>query len=1028
MPEGGEVRKLSYVIDLIDRATKPLKNIVAIADQTDNRKTTLEVGVEGYADSQNKMGKLQGSVGKLTDLGNKMGEGLKGAGEKMALAGSQIQKIWDPATQSFYELAEASEKASEKLEDTTKKMGPMAQKAKELSNAIESVQYQLLVVQGAATMFMYSSINAAMKTERWATITKGAFGDRADEILEWAEAGSKLTSVTNDSRLAMAQMFNQAKMGNKEIMETSELVEKYWKNKALRAKLQEAGISSKESFAEQIKNIEIGGGRAFGLRQVWGKEALESLIENGHGAKKVLSLMRKDLEKTADTVDDTTSAQADFAEVWNEFLEDAGMTLLPVVQKIYLGLTKLIMLIQNIPGAPGFVVIAAAATFLSISLIFLLGVLAQSYLALAKLAGQLGITSLAMKGATISTYAHSVSHKAATAAIWLSTGATHLWTLSQVGAARAATLTSGAIGVLISSLTALKVAMLSNPVTAALVILLAVLLLLEAKFHIFSNLFKGLDKVNWAEKWAEGVKYLSGLFDGLIGKATWLKNLVSGGTDILKKIGGGNVGLGGIMLAIPGIGIMVSTLKMMNASLKYLLQLSGGNLQFLQDISGSLKDKFGKTIDLLESLIPGWLQNIFQGVDDFTEWLKTAWDRLIEGINSFLTSLGLNPIEGAPKRGLTEEGLSAAEKDRILRENLTAYNISEAAGSKFGTPAVGAGEVEAWQPAFEGKFKEYGFESTRYPNVSRTGEELTKEQLMTGEWTPKSFNMMPLTDEQIQMFYDAIAAAKEQQPIVIEKEEPKAEPINIIPPHEISSGKSKEEILEDISVPPSSGELSMKTGEPTPEEALKEASITQTVIQRDVPFLPTEEGKKEEKKEESIIDKVWNAIVNPLGRKEEDKTEEEPEPSKPKESSSSGESDTSAASSSESKKPSAGESKESTRAAYESRWNRAEEGGIISRTGRGTLHKGEEVISEEDKLMYNTGEVPTILRSIDSITRQIKGAEASVAVKSGDKVINLNFYSPLMRIEKVVGEVDFSRAQTAMVRFIRDEVRSAIKG
>jgi|GEM_PF-6825593 hypothetical protein len=1028
MPEGGEVRKLSYVIDLIDRATKPLKNIVAIADQTDNRKATLKVGIEGYADSQTKIGKLQGSVGKLTDLGSKMGEGLKGAGEKMSLAGSQIQKIWDPATQSFYELAEASEKAGEKLEDTTKKMGPMALKAKALSNAIEAVQFQLLAVQGAATIFMYSSINAAMKTERWTTITKGSFGDRADEILAWAEAGAKLTSVTNDSRLAMAQMFNQAKMGNKEIMETSELVEKYWKNKALRAKLQEAGISSKESFAEQIKNIEIGGGRAFGLRQVWGKEALESLIENGHGAKKVLSLMRKDLEKTADTVDDTTSAQADFAEVWTEFLEDAGMTLLPVVQKIYLGLTKLIMLIQNIPGAPGFVVIAAAATFLSISLVFLLGVLAQSYLALAKLVGQLGITSLAMKGATISTYAHAISHKAATAAIWLSTGATHLWTLSQIGAARAAALTSGAIGVLISSLTALKVAMLSNPVTAALVILLTVLLLLEAKFHIFSNLFKSLDKVNWAEKWAEGVKYLSDLFDGLIGKATWLKNLASGGTDLLKKIGGGNVGLGGLMLAIPGVGIIIGNLKMLNASLKYLLQLSGGNLQFLQDISGSLKDKFDKAIDLLESLIPGWLQSIFQGVDDFTEWLRTAWDRLIEGINSFLTSLGLNPIEGAPKRGLTEEGLSAEDKERILKENLTAYNIDIAAGSKFGTPAVGAGGVEAWQPAFEGKFKEYAFESARYPNVTRTGEELTKEQMLTGEWTPKSFNMMPLTDQQIQAFYDAIAAAKEQQIVIEEKkEEPKPEPIDIIPPYEISSGKSKKEVMEDIVKPPSSGELSIKTGEPTPVEALMESSIAQTKVSREVPFLPTGEEKKEEKKDEGLLDKVWNTIVSPFAEKEEEKADEESKPSKPKESSNKEGKSSVSATGSDAKKPS-GESKESTRATYEDRWNRADKGGIITHTGRGTLHKGEEVISEEDKLMYNTGEIPSILQSIDSITRQVKGAEASVAVKSGDKIVNLNFYSPLMKIEKVVGEVDFSRAQTTLLRFIRDEVKSAIKG
>jgi hypothetical protein len=1052
----GELRSLSFIVELIDKATKPLQNVIGISDALQGRKTNIEVGAS-TSGAITAFSKLEDSIEALSDIGESLGETTDEAGQKISAVAHKTMQAWEPTSDIFQQVGEAAAHASNSFEEIGTKTTSLTQKSQSLVDALGGIKYQLVALETAAGAFMYSAVGAAMSVERLETITKGTFGDRAQGILDWADAGEKLTGVTKESRLEMARLFNQSKMGNDQIITASEVVEKYWKNKALRAKLQASGVGSKEDLAEQIKNVEIGGGRATALRQIWGKDKLDDVIQYGHGAKKVLSLMQKDLKNTADTEDDTMSAQADLAESWDKLGDEAGKGLLPVFTKIFQGLNLIVGLLRAIPGGPAIAGLAAGVAFLSISLILLGGMLAQSYLALGKFAAQLGITSLSTAVATLSTYAHAAAHKLTAGAMWLSTAATYAWGLAQTAAAGAVGLASGAVGALTGALTVLKAAMLSNPITAAFVILLAVLILLETKFHIFSNLFKSLEKVNWAEKWASSVAYLTGLWDGLLDRVSWVKNLVSGGGGLLSKIGGGNIALGGLMVAIPGIGIMIGLLKMMYGAFKYLLDLTGGSTQFLKDIYNELRKQFEKALNFLGSLIPGWLKGLSEGLDGFANWLRNAWDRLIAGINSFLASLGLSQIEGA-KKGSPEEnfGLTAADKKRILDENLTAYNIDQAAGSQLGTPAIGAGEVKNWQPAFEGAFEKYNFESSRYPGVTRTGKELTQEQLLSGEWTPKNavdeFGGFAgaLSQAQIDAFNAKIEAAKAVQTVVT-------------PKVEVTVTESQQKAKEKLASRPEP-----KAGEDRTDEQY--ASDKQDAIDAGI----VEEGSPSYKGSE-ITSSNWNwgsqpkttAVSSPapaaasvlpdatdmLGGGDKGKSTSSPSSSSESGKSSSSSESGKSSSSSESGKSStpsapaapsapatpAGFSAPAAPEAPSSDFESPtfDSGGRVGKTGKAIVHEGEEVVSEEDKTAVKIGVIPSVLQGISEISTRLReetaasqsiSPSASIPVKQGDRIVNLNFYSPLVRIEKIANSLDLDRMQTELIKFLRSEIKSAMKG
>jgi len=90
--------------------------------------------------------------------------------------------------------------------------------------------------------------------------------------------------------------------------------------------------------------------------------------------------------------------------------------------------------------------------------------------------------------------------------------------------------------------------------------------------------------------------------------------------------------------------------------------------------------------------------------------------------------------------------------------------------------------------------------------------------------------------------------------------------------------------------------------------------------------------------------------------------------------------------------------------------------------------------------MYNTGEVPSILQGIDSITARLRRTELPpeavapqeaapapvTTIREGDRVLNL--YGPFLRIEKVTSQFDFDRMQNDLIKFLRGEIKSSMKG
>ena len=1032
----GELRSLSFVVELLDRATKPLQAIVGTAEKLDRSTVQLGIEVDGADEAEGSFERLQDGLEKLNDIGQEMGEQLQGAGEKVATAGQKIKEVWDPASQSFIQVAVAANQAGQKIQEVTAKMGPLENAARKVSSAIDDAKTKLLGIQVAAGAFMYSSISAAAEVERLENTVKAGFGEGADAILKWAEAGGKLTGVTNESRMAMALLFQQTKMSNEQIMTSTELVEKYWKNKNLRGKLQTAGIGSKEALAEQIKNVETGGGRAFALKQVWGKDALEDVIQNGRGAKKVLSLMRKDLEKTADTSDDTLSAQADLGEAWGEFTEEAGKGLLGPMTTIFKLLTGVIQLIQSIPGGAAVAGLGAGLTFVAVSLVFLIGMLANAIISITTLIGAERLAALQSKA----------------------------WAAAQYLAAGASGVLSGAVGVLTGALQVMKAAMLSNPLTAAFVILLGVLILLETKFHIFSNLFKSLEKVDWAGKWASSVEYLTGLWDGLIDGVSWVKGLVSGGLGALSKLGGGNIALGGLTVAMPGIGIMVGLLKS-------LLELGFGSFIKIKDIYDEVRNSFSRALGHL-GIVSDWLNTIFDFLDnswktvsEFYIWLKGIFVKsinyIINGINSLIT--GINALLTAFKIGFQiplielikdeketkdKDGKEVVESDaarhkRILEENLQAYNIDQAAGGQLGTPAVGAGEVPGYQPAFGGEFAGYNFESSRYPGLTRTGKELTEEQMMSGEWTPKNtvdeFGGFAgeLSQAQIDAFNAKIAAAK----IDAAKIEIKADNVNVEEKKSSSSGTipkvgalNAQALVDDLTGNIPEADLSGVKGE-THEEKVAQAKAN-----------IEESGKKE-------LSNVpgYNAIAGLFGGgvaqsssssesgKSSSSSESKKEPSSAPKGTPTGEKVGSTNIVSGGSSGSGGMKAPDTFEAPSSDFESPtfDSGGRVGKTGKATVHEGEEVISEEDKAAVKIGIIPSVLQGIDAISTRLRAAESTptaapvaaappTVIREGDKTVNM--YGPFVSVGKIDNRIDLDRMQTDLIKFLRGEIKSAMKG
>jgi len=321
-----ETRSLTYILELIDNATKPLKDASKIADDLD--KSISKVTVSADTSGATK------SLSTLAGVGEEVGSKLQKAGDQAAQAGARIKEVWDPATQSIIRLREEAEKTETQLD---KLKGGL----NNVTSAIGGYKTELLAIQVATGGLLTMSIKSAAEEERLAGAVKAVFGDSAEEVLKWADAANQVTGAIDDERMEMALLFKEMGQGTDESMRSAEVVEKFWRNTALRQRAQAAGITSRQQLTQEIRMAEVGG-RTYGLRRILGKEAMENIGEYG-GAEKVLSLLNKEVEKTGATGMDAQKAMGDFREVVTELADEIGTVLLPPITAIFQILTKVII-------------------------------------------------------------------------------------------------------------------------------------------------------------------------------------------------------------------------------------------------------------------------------------------------------------------------------------------------------------------------------------------------------------------------------------------------------------------------------------------------------------------------------------------------------------------------------------------------------------------------------------------------------------------------------------------------------------
>jgi len=668
-----DTRALTYILELIDNATQPLLEVSGLASKLNN--TVSNVSVNANVSGASK------SLYNLAGLGEEVGNKLSKAGEQASQAGAKIKEVWDPATQSIITL-------KVEVEKTTTQLDRLKNSLNGVTSAVGQYKAQLIGIQVATGGILTMTVKAAAEEERLAGAVTAVFGDSSEKVLEWAEAAKNITGATAKERMEMALLFKEMGQGADKSMKSAETVEKFWRNTALRQRAQAAGITSKEQLAQEIRMAEVGG-RTYGLRRIFGKEAMENISEYG-GAEKVLSLMNKEIEKTGKTGMDTQKAMGDFHEVVGELADEIGKTLLPTVTALFQTLTKIVIVLKDIPGVPQIIALGAAFAFLTAGAILTFGTIAHGILSI------IGLLE-AVKKLSIMTKIH--------------TAMTYAWAAAQAVANGITRVLTASIGFLGNAFKALKAVMMANPWIAAFTILLAVVIALEAKFHIFEKIFEKLSKIDWAGKLAGGLEYVSKLWGGLTGK---IKSIGSMAKPIMA-------------VTMPGITIMAGLLKSIFSLAKPFIEAATPAINYLKDIYNIIKEKFEAAIKYIKDIVPDWLKSIFEAIGNFVTWM-------IEKIGILLSILGIK--EKTPKEIAEEAETAGMTPEERLAYNQTRYAIEQASGGERGLPAVGAGNLAGWVPAFGGKYEATTFKSSRYPGEERLGKDLTEAQLMTGEWTP----------------------------------------------------------------------------------------------------------------------------------------------------------------------------------------------------------------------------------------------------------------------------------------------------
>lgn len=1002
-----DVRSLTYVLELIDNATKPLKDASKIASDLDSSVSKVSVSADVSGATK--------SLSSLAGLGEEVGGKLSKAGEQAAQAGGKIKEVWDPATQSVITFREEVAKTETQLNKLGSGIG-------NLTSKIGEYRKEILAVQVATGGLLGMSVKAAAENERLAGAVTAVFGESSEKILKWAEAAEHITGATKGERMEMVLLFKEMGQGAEQSMKSAETVEKFWRNTALRQRAQAAGISSKEQLTQELRMADVGG-RTLGLRRIFGKDAMENISEYG-GAKKVLSLMNKEIEKTGKTGMDTQKAMGEFNEVVGELSESIGTMFLPPITKLFQILTKVISILKDIPGVPQFIGLAAAIGFVVSSGILLTYTLAKGIGSIIKMAVEIRKLSLITKLHTVVTYA---------------------WAAAQAVANGLTKALTASIGFLGNAFKALKAIMMSNPWIAAFTILLAVVIALEMKFHIFEKIFEKLSKIDWAGKLASGLEYVSKLWDGLTGKLGSMGSLGS----IAKPI---------IAVTMPGLTLMAGLLKLMIGLAKPFIETATPAIKYLKDIYNIIKEKFESAIKYLKDIVPDWLKSIFEAVGNFISWVT-------EKIGILLSILGIREKTAA---GSGEEPATATiTPEQQLAYNQSRFAMEQASGGERGLPAIGTGEMKGWISAFGGKYNETTFKSSRYPGQERLGRDLTEAQLMTGEWTPTAgedeFKAFLETRKKMQEESEAQEGQKEYTSIFdeilsiargiwdtistiygwlkdtllktiqdlgsmfqsgIPESQIESALKNKMQEKRIAEGRapySEEQLqyLVDYAMGKDTGKIpqgltgvdikdvvatyeGLKSGKVAPATTSTGTNLTATVNKETGEITGGKALAPKEVAASARIAPTSGEIEIPIN-----------EPTLQERIRNQGTSTTVTT---------------NTAPLLPIPIPKAQTGGAIEKTGLAVVHEGEEVISPEGVKTIRGGTIPSILEEIDNLVYKMSGKTFQRTAPISEPSVNLNFYAPVVKVDKMSSEIDLYKIKSELVSFLRKEVKSAMKG
>jgi len=967
------VRSLSIVLELIDNATRKLKEVQAQINAIESTEAAVAITADTSA-----------AISGLQDVA--------AASEQTKQHAGALQKAMETLKSAFTSVGNSLDGFKGKLQT--------------LQKGLNEVKSAMLGAQMASAGLIFTTARAAMQEEELAAAMRAAFKDSAGGMMEWVAAADKMTGVMRPQRMEMALLLQQAGLSNEKIIEYSETLEKFWSNPALRYRAQAAGISSVVDLAEQLKFAQMGGGRAYALAKLFGKENIEDVIQYGHGANKVISLMNRSLDEVGGTAATTGKRWRGFSEVLQEFQSEIGSVLLPAITNVLIVLTEIVKVIKAIPGAREFVAYGAVFVFIASSIGLLL-------------------TALVSTAAKLITFLELLSKFPGIAKIAVS-----------------------ALSLIRAAIMAMTAAMAANPILLAIMLIVAALIILETKFGLVSKAIDRLKKIEW-------VKLISAAFEQLSKLLDWIISKLGGITALFGKLGGGSKMLFAAAAVSPIAGAGMFSMKFLE---EFFPQALGTVRGFFEEV----KQHLNEIKKFVSGLIPGWLSKLFEMISGLVDWLKGAWAALASWLHLPWAEEKSKTTGTAVPRALTPE--------EQLALNATQYNLEEAQGLMGGVPATGIAEMPGKVAAFGGAYKQYAFKNPQ--GVVRTGAELSEEQLLSGLWTPVSLVdeqggfVRPLSEEEIKRIQEELQKKREAQAPPKKPKEEKKEPVYHIPPvppSKSAAGWTPEEAAKQgkkLTQPPSDlPQASPEAQQAYYEERQKRGEESGLIEPGSAPaggmgiseatggkYTDTDESGGAKRPSESSAPAGGMGISEATGGKYTD-TDESGGAKRPSESSAPAEGETEKPEPSDESEPPKKEKKK-RRLSWEGLADTAikfglgapgaQEGGQVLRTGRAIIHEGEEVIPAESKRAYIKYTIPEILREID----QIKGALGDLRVTANGVPIlpeaahygagtapptNIIINAPLIEHAHLASHMDLDNVKAELIKFLRFEIRSALK-